>query len=395
MKIRSTMPHTVWVLGIASLLTDVSSEMIHAVLPLFLVSTLGAGTAMVGVIEGLGEATASIIKLASGAFSDYLKSRKPLIVGGYGLSTSVKVLFALAPNAMVVLVARCLDRVGKGIRGAPRDALVADVTPADMRGAAYGLRQSLDSVGAFLGPLFAFVLLSMQAGYRSVFWSALIPGAMAVLLLALVIKEPSQHVQTAGRVNPISRAAIRRFGSRFWYVFAVVLVFSLGNSSDAFLLLKLKQVGLAVEQVPLGLVVMNIMYALSAYPAGKMSDKIGRRRMLLLSFALYAAVYAALSFATSAWQVWLLLAVYGCYLGLSQAVLLAVVADTVPADLRGTAFGFLNLSIGIALLPASLLAGWLWQTISPAAAFQAGAAFAAIATIMFGCSDIANKKPEA
>lgn len=379
----TALPTTVWILGLASLFTDVSSEMIHAVLPLFLVTSLHTSASVVGLIDGLGEAIASVLKLFSGALSDHLRRRKPLLLAGYALSAAVKPLFALAPDVLVVLIARCLDRTGKGIRTAPRDALVADVTEPAVRGAAYGLRQCLDSIGAFIGPIIALVVLTYANNdYRLVFWVALVPGIITIGLLWLGIQEPTQHERKAAG-PPLNRQSIRGLGYGFWLVFAVAMIFTLGNSSDAFILLRAKEVGVPSNLVPLALVVMNAVYAATAYPAGKLSDCIGRKTVLLLSFALYALVYAGFALCQSPWQIWILLCIYGLYLGLSQGTLLAITADRVPSDRRGTAFGLLNLSIGIGLLPASLLGGWLWDNISPQATFWAGSTFAVVALLVF------------
>lgn len=382
MKVTA-LPKTVWILGLASLFTDISSEMIHAVLPLFLVTSLHASASVVGLIDGLGEAIASTLKLFSGVLSDHPERRKPLLITGYALSALVKPLFALAPSVLVVLIARCLDRTGKGIRSAPRDALVADVTEPAVRGAAYGLRQSLDSIGAFIGPIIGLVVLTYANNdYRLVFWVALVPGIITIGLLSLGIQEPSRHSAMAER-PPINWQSIRELGHGFWLVFAVAMIFTLGNSSDAFILLRAKQVGLPSNLVPLVLVVMNVVYSATAYPAGKLSDRIGRKTVILISFALYALVYAGFAACNSPWQIWILLCFYGLYLGLSQGTLLAITADRVPTDRRGTAFGLLNLSIGVGLLPASLLGGWLWDNISPEATFWAGSIFAIVALLVF------------
>ncbi len=376
-------PRTVWILGLASLFTDISSEMIHSVLPLFLVTSLHTSASIVGLIDGLGEAIASTLKLFSGILSDHFGRRKPLLVAGYALSALVKPLFALAPNVFIVLVARCLDRTGKGIRAAPRDALVADVTEPAVRGAAYGLRQSLDSIGAFIGPIIALVVLTYANNdYRLVFWVALVPGIITIFLLTLGIQEPARYAETKAKSVPLDWQSIRDLGQGFWLILAVALIFTLGNSSDAFILLKTKQVGVASNLVPLALVVMNVVYSATAYPAGKLSDRIGRKTVLMISFALYALVYAGFAACNSPWQIWLLLCFYGLYLGLSQGTLLAMTSDRVPPDRRGAAFGLLNLSIGIALLPASLLGGWLWDTISPQATFWAGSIFAIVALLV-------------
>jgi MFS family permease len=384
MSALEKIPRNIWILGFTSLLNDTSSEMIHAVLPLFLVSGLGASVALVGLIEGIAEATASILKVFSGAISDYWQRRKALAVFGYGLSTAVKPLFMIATSPFWVLLARLGDRIGKGIRVAPRDALVADSTDLSNRGAAYGLRQSLDTVGAVLGPLVAFGLMSAAYPFRFIFGIALIPAVMAVACLALGVREPERPYHALRRSNPLNRKALQSLGDSYWGLAASALLFNLGNSSEAFLLLKAKQVFIPDAQIPLVLVVMNLSYALSAYPVGVLSDRINRKTLLIFGWGLNAVLYLGLAIAQGPWQVWLLVGGYGLYLGMTQGVLLAMVADRVPEHLRGTAFGFLNLLVGIALLPASLLAGWLWQVASPAAAFAVGSGFA-IAAIAFLC----------
>lgn len=382
MSTRIKVPRNVWILGLTSLLNDTSSEMIHAVLPLFLILTLSADVALVGLIEGTAEATASILKIFSGAISDYWQRRKGLAVFGYGLSTVVKPLFVIASIPFCVMLARVGDRIGKGIRVAPRDALVADSTDPSNRGAAYGLRQSLDTIGAFLGPLVAFGLLSTGQSFRFIFAVALIPGVLAVTCLAIGVREPRQPYHTLRRANPLNLEALKSLGSAYWGLAIAALLFNLGNSSEAFLQLKAKQVMIPDAHIPLVLVVMNLSYALSAYPVGVLSDHVNRRTLLTLGWGLNALIYLGLAFSQTSWQVWLLIASYGLYLGMTQGVLLAMVADRVPEHLRGTAFGFLNLLVGIALLPASLLAGWLWQTVSPEVAFLVGSGFAVAGMIL-------------
>jgi MFS family permease len=382
-KFFQTIPRTVWVLGFVSLLTDISSEMIHSVLPLFLVSVLGANVLTVGIIEGIAEATASVLKVFSGALSDYLGHRKGLAVFGYGLSTFVKPLFAVASTPTGVLIARFGDRIGKGIRVAPRDALVADSTNPEVRGAAYGLRQSLDTIGAFLGPLAAFALMAISTNnFRLVFWLALIPGFLAVALLTVGVREPRASRTQERRSNPLQWQALRSLGKRYWVLVAVALLFNLGNSSDAFLLLRAEQTGISAPLIPLTLVVMNIAYSFSAYPLGILSDRLGRFWLLVGGFFLYALVYLGFALVQAPWQVWGLFALYGLHLGMSQGLLLALVANSIPANLRGTAFGFLNLAVGLALLPASLLAGGLWQTLGAEATFIAGSFFAITAVLL-------------
>jgi MFS family permease len=387
MPTPNKIPRNIWILGFTSLLNDTSSEMIHAVLPLFLVSGLGASVALVGLIEGIAEASASILKVFSGAISDYWQRRKALAVFGYGLSTAVKPLFLVANSPFWVLLARLGDRIGKGIRVAPRDALVADSTDVSNRGAAYGLRQSLDTIGAFLGPLIAFGLMSAAYNFRFIFGVALIPAVLAVICLAFGVQEPERPYHLLKRPNPLNWEALQSLGGSFWGLAIAALLFNLGNSSEAFLLLKAKQVLIPDAQVPLVLVVMNLGYALSAYPAGVLSDRINRQTLLLCGWGLNAVIYLGLAIAQAPWQVWLLVGGYGLYLGMTQGVLLAMVADRVPEHLRGTAFGFLNLLVGVALLPASLLAGWLWQAVSPGAAFVVGSGFAVAAIISFRVFD--------
>lgn len=385
------MPRTVWVLGFASLLNDVSTEMIHSVLPLFLVGSLGASLTTVGFIEGVAESIGSVLKVFSGALSDKLGHRKGLLVGGYALSTCVKPLFALATSSTWVLAARAADRVGKGIRVAPRDALVADTTTPEMRGAAYGLRQSLDTVGALIGPLLAFVLLQLYTkDFRLVFWLALIPAVLCVLLLFFGINETRERL-TQTEKTTVDIDSLRTLGKSYWLVLLVGFLFNLGNSSDAFLLLKLQSVGSELHLIPLALVLMNATYAVSAYPAGLLSDRFGRRGLITAGILLYSVVYFGMAAATAVWHVWLLLALYGIQLGLTQGVFLALVSDTVPQHLRGTGFGFYSLLIGFTLLPASLLAGALWQYVSPGAAFVLGGSCALLSLIVFLLSGVATR----
>ncbi|WP_341530736.1 MFS transporter [Nostoc sp. UHCC 0302] len=382
-KLMQKIPGTVWVLGFVSLLTDISSEMIHSLLPLFLVSVLGTNVFTVGMIEGIAEATASILKVFSGVLSDYLGHRKGLAVFGYGLSTFIKPLFAVATSSTGVLIARFGDRIGKGIRVAPRDALVADSTNPEALGAAYGLRQSLDTIGAFLGPLAAFALMTASKNnFRLVFWLALIPGFLAVALLTVGVREPRAKKTQGSRSNPLQWQTLRSLGQKYWVIVAVALLFNLGNSSDAFLLLRAEQIGISASLIPLTLVVMNMAYSLSAYPLGILSDRFGRFGLLVGGFILYALVYLGFAFVQAPWQVWGLFALYGLHLGMSQGLLLALVANNIPANLRGTAFGFFNLAIGLALLPASLLAGGLWQTLGAEATFIAGSLFAIAAVLL-------------
>jgi MFS family permease len=375
-------PAGIWVLGFVSLLMDVSSEMIHALLPLFLATSLGASALTIGLIEGLAEATALIVKVFSGVLSDWFGRRKGLAVLGYGLGAATKPLFALASSVGVVLAARLIDRVGKGIRGAPRDAMVADIAPPELRGAAFGLRQSLDTVGAFAGPLIAVTLMLLWANdFQAVFWVAVIPGVMAVALLVFGIKEPARNLATP-RTNPVSRANLARLSPAYWRVVGIGALFTLARFSEAFLVLRAQQSGVPLALVPLVLVAMNAVYALSAYPFGALSDRMTHRRLLVGGFALL--ILADLILASSAhWAVILAgVTVWGLHMGMTQGLLAVMVAGTAPADLRGTAYGFFNLVSGIALLIASVIAGGLWDRFGAPATFLAGAGFAGFAIVL-------------
>jgi len=379
--LENRIPKGVWVLGLVSMLMDISSEMIHSLLPLFMVGTLGASALTVGLIEGLAESTALIVKVFSGALSDYLGKRKGLALFGYALGALTKPLFALAPTAGVVLGARLLDRVGKGVRGAPRDALVADITPEGLRGAAFGLRQSLDTVGAFLGPLLAVALMLLWANdFRAVFWVAVIPGMLAVVLLFFGVHEPPNHVG-AKRSNPVRRENLRRLGAAYWWVVGLGAIFTLARFSEAFLVLRAAEGGIPVALVPLVMVAMNLIYAASAYPFGKLADRMSHGRLLM--WGLFVLIAADLVLASSShWGVVLAgVALWGVHMGMTQGLLATMVADTAPADLRGTAFGFFNLMSGIAMLLASVMAGLLWDRLGAAFTFYAGAGFSLLALL--------------
>ncbi len=374
-------PAGVWVLGFVSLLMDISSEMVHSLLPLFMVGTLGASAFAVGLIEGLAESTALIVKVFSGAFSDYFGRRKGLAVFGYALGALTKPLFAIAPTIGIVLAARLLDRVGKGVRGAPRDALVADIAPPEARGAAFGLRQSLDTVGAFLGPLLAAGLMLLWADdFRAVFWVAVIPGLLAVALLLFGVREPERHVGEK-RSNPIRRQNLKRLDGAYWWVVGVGAVFTLARFSEAFLVLRAQQGGIAVALVPLVMVAMNVIYAASAFPFGRLSDRMNHKT--LLAMGLLVLIASDLVLATdNHWTTVLAgVALWGVHMGMTQGLLATMVADTAPADLRGTAFGFFNLVSGIAMLVASAVAGLLWDQLGASFTFYAGAAFSGLALL--------------
>lgn len=379
-----SIPKGIWALGFVSMLMDISSEMIHSLLPLFMVTTLGLSAFTVGLIEGLAESTALIVKVFSGALSDYLGKRKGLAVFGYALGALTKPLFAVAPVASVVLTARLLDRVGKGIRGAPRDALVADLAPAHIRGAAFGLRQSLDTIGAFMGPLLAVGLMLLWANdFRAVFWVAVIPGLLAVALLLFGVHEPERHAGER-KMNPIRRENLKRLSAGYWWVVGIGAVFTLARFSEAFLVLRAEQGGIPLALVPLVMVAMNLVYAACAYPFGKLSDRMSHGKLLALGLVVLIAADLVLA-ANSHWLTVLAgVALWGIHMGITQGLLATMVADAAPVDLRGTAYGFFNLVGGIALLIASVLAGLLWDSMGAAATFYAGAAFCAVALLAIG-----------
>jgi MFS family permease len=383
----SQIPKGIWVLGFVSMLMDISSEMIHSLLPLFMVTTLGTSVLAVGIIEGLAESTALIIKVFSGILSDYIGKRKGLAVFGYALGALTKPLFAVATSSGLILTARLLDRIGKGIRGAPRDALVADIAPPHLRGAAFGLRQSLDTVGAFLGPLLAVGLMLLWANdFRAVFLVSVVPGTLAVILLFFGIKEPERH-RTEKRINPISKQNLQRLNPAYWRVVAIGALFMLARFSEAFLVLRSFQAGIPIALTPLVMVAMNIIYAASAYPFGKLSDRLSHNRLLALG--LIVLIIADMVLAQSNhWSTLLLgVALWGIHMGMTQGLLAAMVADTAPSDLRGTAYGFFNLMSGLALLVASILAGFVWDQFGAATTFYTGAGFCLLALAGLIASD--------
>ena len=377
---RPQLPAGIWMLGFVSLLMDVSSEMIHSLLPMYMVGVLGASALVVGLIEGLAEATALIVKVFSGALSDWLGRRKGLALLGYGLGALSKPVFALAGTPLLpggglgwIVGARLVDRLGKGIRGAPRDALVADIAPPALRGAAFGLRQSLDTVGAFAGPLLAVALMLLWADdYRAVFWVAVVPAVGAVALLWWGVHEPPRQAGAA-RVNPISRAKLRGLSPAFWWVVAVGGLFTLARFSEAFLVLRAQQAGIPVALVPLVMVAMNVVYAASAYPFGKLSDRMPHRSLLALGLAVLIAADIVLASSLHWGAVLGGVLLWGLHMGMTQGLLATMVADVAPAELRGTAYGVFNLVSGVAMLVASVLAGLIWDRLGAGYTFGAGA----------------------
>jgi MFS family permease len=373
-------PGGIWALGFVSMLMDISSEMIHALLPVYLVTVLGTSMVTVGIIEGIAEATASITKIFSGALSDWLGKRKLLAVFGYGLAAFTKPAFPLAPSVSWLIAARFVDRVGKGIRGAPRDALVADIAPTHLRGASFGLRQSLDTVGAFLGPLLGIGLMWWTAdNFRAVFWVAVVPAFLAFALMIFAVREPARPERLRKIHNPISLAEIKRLGASYWWIVGIATVFTLARFSEAFLILRAQNVGLPIMLMPAVLVLMNVVYALAAYPAGVASDRMNRTTLLIVGLVLLIAADLALALLPSIGGVALGVVLWGLHMGLTQGLFATLVADASPPELRGTAYGFFNLLTGVAMLAASVIAGALWDATGPKGTFVAGACLAFLA----------------
>lgn len=380
MTMRPAIPRAIWALGFVSLFTDMSSEMVHGLLPLLLATSLGASALMIGLIEGAAEALVLIVKVFSGYISDAMGRRKPLVLLGYGLATLVKPLFPLADSVAMVTTARLLDRVGKGIRGAPRDALVSDLVPPEVRGAAFGLRQSMDTVGAVLGPLIAIGLMWLLANdIRAVLWWAVLPGIVAVMLL-IRLPEPD-HPRKPARL-PLSREGLARLGPAFMRLTLLGGVLSLARFSEAFLVLRAADVGIAVTWVPLVLVVMSVVYALSAYPAGLLSDRMPRTWLLAIGMAILVLADVVLAMSRGPAMLFVGVALWGLHMGLTQGIVASMIADVAPPEHRGTAFGVFNLVSGMALLAASVLAGALWDLRGPAWTFSIGAGFALLTLLL-------------
>lgn len=375
MSQKKKLPSTVWALGLVSLLMDTSSELVHGLLPVYLVGVMGASYSMVGLIEGLGEGLSLVLKVFSGSFSDWWGKRKPLVILGYSMGALSKPLFAIAPNPFMILCARLFDRTGKGIRGAPRDALVADATPAEQRGEAFGLRQSMDTIGAFLGPLLAIYLMWLtSSNYRLIFWIAVIPGALAVAVLFFGVKEaePKENQQK----KKLNFQALKEFKAAFWFVVAIGAICQVARFSEAFLILRAQNVGLSLALAPLVLVAMNIVYAISAYPIGWLSDRMRREYFLLAGLALLVVADLILSLGTGLLSIFIGIVIWGLHMGFTQGIFSAMVADHSPANLRGTAFGFFNLLSAFALFLASGIAGFLWDHHGPQITFFASGVFA-------------------
>jgi len=386
---RPRLGRNVIALGAVSFLTDVSSEMIYPLLPVFLTAVLGADAAFVGAIEGAAETTAALLKLASGWWSDRVRRRKPLVVIGYGIASIARPLVAIAQSATQVLAIRVSDRVGKGIRNAPRDALIAESVDPSIRGRAFGFHRAMDNAGGILGPLIAFTVLTWHvAELRTVFWLAGIPAVLSVMVLVLFVRDVPRAESAAAVGTGLDLT--RPMGARFWQVMGVIFLFTLGNSTDAFLLLRANQLGVPVALAPILWAALHVVKTASNVPGGVLSDRIGRRPTLIAGWLLYAAVYFGFARATSAWQAWALFAVYGLFFGLTEGSERALVADMVSLERRGTAFGWYNLAIGLGALPASLLFGFVWDRAGAPTAFVMGASLALVAAI--GMTLVGRKK---
>ncbi len=388
------LPGAIWTLGFVSLFMDVSSELVHSLLPVFMSTVLGASMASIGLIEGLAEGTTAITKVFSGALSDRLRRRKLLVVLGYALAALSKPAFPLATSLRWVLAARLVDRIGKGIREAPRDALISDVTPAGLRGAAYGLRQSLDSVGAFLGPALAIGLMGYFASdLKAVLWVAVIPASMSVTLLALGLREPPRSPPGSPAAPRFRLAAVRGLGTGYWRILLLGATFALARFSEAFLLLRAQSVGLSAKYVPAVMIVMNVVYAAAAYPAGVAADWTSRRALLLAGFATLVIADALLASAATPWQVLVGAGLWGLQMALTQGLMSKLVAGSAPEELRGTAFGLYSLVNGVCLIVASAAAGLLWDRLGPASTFIVGGGFAA--ACLLGVRLLAARSPHA
>lgn len=385
-------PRGVWVLGIVSMCMDLSSELVHALLPLYMATAMGASMLVIGVVEGIAEATALIVKLFSGALSDWSRKRKPLVLLGYGLAAVSKFVFPLAPTLSWIIAARFADRVGKGIRGAPRDALIADITPPALRGRSFGLRQALDTVGGVGGPLLALAAMAWFANdFQAAFWIAVVPAMLCVVLIVMGVDEPPRTPADAARPRTWRPGDIARLPAAFWFIVAIAGVLTLARFSEAFLVLRAQNVGFAVGRAPWVMVVMSVVYALAAYPAGVAADRGQGPYLLGAGIVLLIAADLVLARAGGPSTVLAGAALWGLHMGLTQGLLAALVAGAAPPDLRGTAFGAFNLVCGVALLVASVLAGWLWDAYGPALTFYVGAALTALAGVglLLRCNDVA------
>lgn len=379
-SVFSGLNRNVVITGIVSLFMDMSSEMVYPIVPLFLANVLGADKSLIGLIEGIAEATASLLKVLSGWLSDRIGNRKWLMAFGYGLATLSRPILATAHSWHGVLGSRFTDRLGKGIRTAPRDAILAESTDSAHLGRAFGLHRGMDTLGAVVGPFLAFSLLAyFHNDYRLVFWLSMIPGLLAVLLIVFLIKET--HKKTAAA--PAFRLTFEHFSRRFFFFMAIAAVFALGNSSDAFLILKAQQTGIETAMIPIVYMTFNLVYAVSSFPAGMLADRFGKKRVILVGFVLFAVIYQGFAIAESVSMIWLLFAAYGVFMGFTEGIQKAYLATLIPEDLKATTFGLYNMVVGLAVLPASVIGGWLWEHFSSAATFHFGVVTSLAAAALF------------
>ncbi len=395
-KLKSAIPRSIWALGFVSLFMDMSSELVHSLLPVFMVTVLSASMTSVGIIEGIAEATALITKVFSGAISDYIGKRKILTVIGYGLAALTKPFFPIANTLSLVLFARFTDRIGKGIRGAPRDALIGEIAPQEIRGACYGLRQTMDTIGAFLGPLLAIFLMWIMADdIRSVLWIAVIPAFISVAILVMAVHEPEKVKNQKKSAKPIIWHEIKTLKPIYWNLVGIASVLGLARFSEAFLIIKAQSSGLPLFLIPVVLVVMNVVYAATSYPAGVISDRVNRKIVLLIGIIFLIAADIFLATADNFLKLWLGIIFWGLHMGFSQGLFAAMIADESPDHLRGTAFGIFNLASGLLMLIASVLAGVLWDQYGSGITFITGAVFSAVAFFWLLFLHLSNRRPYA
>jgi MFS family permease len=367
--------------GLASFFMDISSEMIYPLVPLFLANVLGVNKSVIGLIEGIAEATASLLKVFSGWFSDRINNRKWLMAGGYGISTLSRPLIAIASGWLLILFSRFVDRLGKGIRTAPRDAIIAESADKNNLARAFSFHRAMDTMGAVVGPAIALLLLGyFDNNYRLVFWVSMVPGVLAVLMIILFIREKKRDTSTLA-ARP--RLTLRHFDWKVRFFILIATLFALGNSSDAFLILRAQQVGIATALVPAVYLTFNLVYSLAAVPAGIAADRFGRKRIILLGFLLFSGLYYGFGAMETPGTIWLLFILYGLFMGLTEGIQKAFLATIIPTEFKATAFGAYATFVGLAAFPASLIAGWLWDHVSPAATFYYGSATAGLAALLF------------
>jgi MFS family permease len=380
----------VFVAGLVSFFMDVSSEMIYPLVPLFLSNVLGVNKSVIGLIEGTAESTASLLKTFSGWLSDRLDNRKWLMVAGYGISTLSRPIVALATSWHHVMGSRFMDRFGKGVRTAPRDAIIAESSKSAFLGRAFSFHRSLDTMGAVVGPALAFLFLGIFSNnYRAIFWISVIPGAIAVfLIISFITEQKKKTISHSER----PKLTLKHFDWRFKFFVLIATLFAIGNSSDVFLILRAQQIGIPTVMIPVIYLLFNLIYSLSAIPAGIAADRFGRKRIILLGFVLFAVLYYGFAAARDTTAIWLLFGFYGLFMGLTEGIQKAFLATIIPSDFKATAFGVYNTAVGLAMFPASIIGGWLWDNISPSATFYYGVITASLSSTLFVVFIVAIKR---